>query len=94
MLEPDALGTCGPCCATVLGHKARAKFMKPLLKLHYTVLCCRVHRPQKVCTFSFIVGNNDIIQKSVRCIHSATKTLYSNYLKDPLIKASLALIEK
>ena len=34
-------------------------------------LSCRVHKPQKVHTFSFIVGN--IIPKSVKCIHSATK---------------------
>ena len=30
-------------------------------------------KPPKVCTFSFIVGN--IIPKSVKCLHSATKGL-------------------
>ena len=35
------------------------------------LLRCWVHKPQKVYSFSFIVGN--IIPKSVRCIHSATK---------------------
>ena len=34
-------------------------------------LSCGVHKPQKVYTLSFIVGN--IIPKSVKCIHSATK---------------------
>ena len=37
------------------------------------VLSCRVHKPQQVYTFRFIVGN--IIPKSVKCIHSATKVL-------------------
>ena len=30
-----------------------------------------MHKPQKVYTFSFIVGN--IVPESVKCIHSATK---------------------
>ena len=36
-------------------------------------LSCWLHKPQKVYTFSSIVGN--IIPKSVTCIHSATKGL-------------------
>ena len=36
-------------------------------------LSCCVHKPQKVYTFSFIVDN--IIPKSIKCIHSATKGL-------------------
>ena len=36
-------------------------------------LSCWVHKPPKVHTFSVIVGN--IIQKSVKCIHSATAGL-------------------
>ena len=36
-----------------------------------TILSCCVHKPPKVYTFGFIVG--DIIPKSVKCIHSATK---------------------
>ena len=38
------------------------------------ILSRRVHKPQKVYTFSSIVGN--IIPKSVKCIHSATKYNY------------------
>ena len=36
-----------------------------------SILSCRVSKPPKVYTFSFIVGN--VIPKSVKCIHSATK---------------------
>ena len=42
---------------------------KPTKALHS--LSCWVHKPQKVYTFSVIVGN--IIPKSVKRIHSATK---------------------
>ena len=38
------------------------------------LLSCWVHKPQKVYTFSFIEGN--IIPRSVKCIHSATKACW------------------
>ena len=49
-----------------------------------TKLSSWVHKPPKVYTFSFIVG--DIIPKSVKCIHSATK-------KDTPVNGSLGSIE-
>ena len=39
----------------------------------FSCLSCLVHKPQKVYTFGFIAG--DIILKSVKCSHSATKLL-------------------
>ena len=45
-------------------------------RLHGLILVAEFISPEKVYTFSFIVGNT--IQKSVKCIHSATKLLTLN----------------
>ena len=49
----------------------------------FEYLSCWVHKPQKVYTFSFIVGN--IIPKSVKCIHSATKVYHTPPTLNPKI---------